>query len=79
MGCRCGERRLGNCFYVCLIFIFLSGWEYHVSESVCLGGCTPSEVSWALSEVSFSPLEVFVIGFWSGTGMSPGVFDRVSP
>ena len=33
MGCRCGERLLGHCFYVCLIFLFLHGWEYHVSAA----------------------------------------------
>ena len=36
MGCRCGERLLGYCFSVCLIFLFLHGWEYHVSAAVWL-------------------------------------------
>ena len=47
-------------------------------DDVFLGRCTPSEVGWAPSEVSCSPLEVVVIGFWSGDGMSPGVLDFVS-
>ena len=34
MWCRCGELLLGHCFYVCLIFLFLHGWEYHVSADV---------------------------------------------
>ena len=33
MGCRCGERLLGHCFSVCIIFLFLHGWEYHVSAA----------------------------------------------
>ena len=43
MGCRCGQRCLGNRFSVCIIFIFLHGWEYHVSAAVCLGGVHPLE------------------------------------
>ena len=34
MGCRCGDRLLGNCFSVCLIFLFSHGWEYNVSTTV---------------------------------------------
>ena len=78
MGCRLGGRLLGYCFSVCLIFIFLRGWEYRVSASVCLVGCTPSEVGFSPSEVSCSPSEVFVIWFLSGGGMSPEVLYRVS-
>ena len=77
MGCRHGELCLGHCFYVCLIFLFLRGWSYHVSSVVYLGGCTPSEVGWETSEGSCSPLEVFVISFWSGVVMIPGVLDHV--
>ena len=33
IGCRWGERLLGHCFSVCLIFLFLHGWEYHVSAA----------------------------------------------
>ena len=55
MGCRCGERRLGHRFSVCPIFIFLRGWKYHVSAAVYWGGCTPSKVGWAPSEVRCSP------------------------
>ena len=51
MGFRRGERRLGHRFSVCIIFIFLRGWEYHVSADVYLGGCTLSEVVWVPSEV----------------------------
>ena len=77
MGCRRGERLLGHIFSVCIIFIFLRGWEYHVSADVCLGGCTPSEVGWVPSEVRCSPSEVFVICFWSRAGMIPGVLACV--
>ena len=34
MGCRCGERLLGHCISVCLIFLFLHGLEYHVSAAI---------------------------------------------
>ena len=78
MGCRCGERRLGNRFSVCLIFIFLRGWKYHVSSAVYWGGCTPSKVGWAPSEVRCSPLEVLIIWFWSDTSMSPGALAPVN-
>ena len=78
MGCRSGERHIGHRLSVCLIYIYLRGWEYHVSAYVCLGGCTPSGVGWAPSEVICSTLEVFGIWFRSGAGMSPGVLDRVS-
>ena len=63
MGCRCGERRLGHRFSVCLKFIFLWGGEYHVSAAVYWEGCTPSKVCWAPYEVRCSPLEVFIIWF----------------
>ena len=33
MGCRCGESLLGHCFSVCIIFIFVHVWEYHVSTA----------------------------------------------
>ena len=33
MGCRCWELLLGHCFSVCLIFLFLYVWEYHVSAA----------------------------------------------
>ena len=79
MGCRSGERRLGKHFSVCLMFIFLLGWEYHVSDAISVeeGGCIPSEVSSAPSEVSCPYSEVFVFWFWIGAGMSPGVLDSV--
>ena len=71
MGCRRGEHHLGHPFSVCLIFCFFCGWEYHVSSSVYLGGCTTYKVGWSLSQVRCSLLEVFVVWFWSGYGMSP--------
>ena len=78
MGCRRGERCLGHCLSVCIIFLFSRCWGYHVSAAVYLGGFTPSEVGWSPSEVRCSPLEVFFICYWSGDGMSPGVLARVS-
>ena len=67
MGCRRGERCLGHSFSVCIIFLFLRSREYHVSDAVCLGGCTPSEVGLGHSEVRCSPLKVFLYGFGVGT------------
>ena len=78
MSCGRGERCIWHRFSVCLIFIFFRGWKYYVSDAVYLGGCTPSEVGWSPLEVRFSPSEVFVIWFWNGAGMIPGVLDCVS-
>ena len=77
VGFRRGERRLWHCFSVYLIFIFLHGWEYHVSAAVYLGRCTPYGLGWAPSEVRCSPSEVFFIWFWSGAGMGTGVLYSV--
>ena len=78
MGCMRWERFLGHSFYVCLIFIFLHIWSYHVSASEFLGGFTPSVVGWEPSEVRCSLSEVFFVCYWSGAGMSPGVLYGVS-
>ena len=75
---RRGECRLGHRFSICLIFCVFRSWEYHVSAAVCLVGCTPCEVGWTPYEVQCAPLGFFVIWFCGGSGISPGVLDRVS-
>ena len=79
IGCRHGGRCLGYCFCIFPLFIFSCGSAYHVSASVFRGWVLHlSEIGWAYSEVSFLFSEVFVIGFWSGASMIPGLLDRVT-
>ena len=46
MGRRRGECCLGHRFSIYIIFIFLCGWEYHVSTAVYLGGVHP--LNWVI-------------------------------
>ena len=77
MGWRRGESCLGHLFFVVLLFLLSRVWEYHSSDGVSLGGLPPSEVGWAPSEVICPPSEVFVVRFWTGAYIIPGVLDSV--
>ena len=78
MGWRRGESCLGHLFVFVLLFIFSHGWAYYASAGVSLGGLPPSEVGWAPSEVICPPSEVFVVRFWTGAYIIPGVLDSVT-
>ena len=66
MGCRRGEHRIGHRFSAYLIFIFLHGREYHVSDAVCWGGVHPLKWNGNPLKCAVHPHKYFLSGFGVG-------------